>query len=132
MPLIPRLSARFRSYLSLALIVGVVMGGVKLVQGHQSIEQGQVLRAQAGPGDILMLASTTCIYCAHARAWLTEQKVPFKECMIETDPACLAEFQARGGQGTPTLVVRGRTLVGFDPDSVAQALLSRPRPASPG
>ena len=124
-------SERTRSYFALALIVGVVMGGVKLLQSHQSIEQGQVLRAQAKPGDILMLGSRTCIYCDRARAWLTEQQVPFKECVIETDPACLAEFQARGGQGTPTFVIRGRTRVGFDPTGIAE-ILSSPRPPNPG
>ena len=124
------LSDKTRSYVSLALIVAAVLGGVHLLQASQSDAQGQVLRDEAKPGDILMLASTTCIYCARARSWLTEQRVPFKECFIETDPACLAEFQARGGQGTPTLVVRNRTLVGFDPKQVADLL--SPRPAAPG
>ena len=123
---------RIRSLFPLAVIVAVVYGGVQLLQSREAVEQGQVLRSQAGPGDILMLGSTTCIYCAHARSWLTEQQVPFKECLIETDPACLAEFRARGGQGTPTFVVRGRTLVGFDPAGIAQTLLSLPRPATPG
>ncbi len=120
-----------RKFLPLFVILAVVYGAVALLQSRHSAEQGQVLRTQARPGDILMLASTTCIYCDRARAWMSGQRVPFKECMIETDPACLAEFQARGGQGTPTLVVRGRTLVGFDPARIAE-ILSRSRPPAPG
>jgi len=126
------LSERVRSYVSLALIVGLVYGGVQLLQGRHSGQQAQALRAAAAPGDIVMLSSQTCPYCKRAREWMSEQNVPFRECMIETDAACLAEFQARGGLGTPTLVVRGRTVVGFDPARVAGILVSSPRAAVPG
>ncbi len=122
---------RVRRLFPLAVVVAVVYGGVHLLQAGDAAEQGQVLRSQARSGDILMLASTTCIYCDRARSWMSEQRVPFKECMIETDSACLAEFQARGGRGTPTFVVRGRTVVGFDPAQLAE-VLSSPRPPAPG
>ena len=125
------LSERVRSYVSLAVIVGLVYGGVQLLQGRHNGQQAQALRATAKPGDIVMLSSQTCPYCERARSWMSEQRVPFKECMIETDAACLAEFQARGGLGTPTMVVRGRTVVGFDPARVAE-ILSSPRAAAPG
>ncbi|WP_158080835.1 glutaredoxin family protein [Pelomonas sp. KK5] len=113
---------KWKDGLSLALICAVVLGGVHLLQSHASGAQGEALRAVVRPGDIRMLSSETCIYCTRARAWLAEQQVPFTECTIETDRACLAEFQARGGLGTPTLVVRGRTQQGFDPQRVAEAL----------
>ena len=126
------LSERARSYVSLAVIIGLVYGGVHLLQGRHDGRQGEALRATAKPGDIVMLSSQTCPYCERAREWMSEQQVPFKECTIETDAACLAEFQARGGMGTPTLVVRGRTVVGFDPARVAEILVSSPRAAAPG
>jgi len=125
------LSEQVRSYVSLAVIIGLVYGGVQLLQGRHNGQQAQALRVAAKPGDIVMLSSQTCPYCERAREWMSEQRVPFKECMIETDAACLAEFQARGGLGTPTMVVRGRTVVGFDPARVAE-ILSPPRAAAPG
>ena len=125
------LSERVRSYVSLAVIIGLVYGGVQLLQGRHNSQQAEVLRTAAKPGDIVMLSSQTCSYCERAREWMSKQQVPFKECMIETDAACLAEFQARGGLGTPTMVVRGRTVVGFDPARVAE-ILSPPRAAAPG
>jgi len=104
-----------RNLWPLALIIALVMGGTALLRARAAGEHGQALRELARPGDIVMLSSATCIFCTRAREWLTEQRVPFRECFIESDAACRAEFQARSGPGTPTFVVRGQTLVGFDP-----------------
>ncbi|RQO57354.1 hypothetical protein DBR47_16165 [Paucibacter sp. KBW04] len=84
--------------------------------------QAQTLRELAKPGDIRMISSTTCVFCEKARRWMTAQAVPFQECFIETDAACMSEYQARGARGTPTMVVRGQTQLGFDKQRVAQAL----------
>lgn len=100
--------------MSLVVIVAVVLGLSTLARGWQTRSDGEALRERVQPGDLLMLSSTTCPYCTKAREWLTEQRVPHRECFIETDAACASEFRARGAIGTPTLVVRGQTVVGFD------------------
>ena len=105
---------QLRQLLPLVVIVTVVLGGVLALQAWQSGGQGDALRAATRPGDILMLSSTTCGYCTQARGWMTTQRVPFTECFIEQDAACAATFQRLGGQGTPTLLVRGQVIVGFD------------------
>jgi glutaredoxin len=69
-----------------------------------------------------MISSETCGWCTAARRWMTEQSVPFEECFVERDARCLADYQALGGQGTPTLVVRGRTVLGFDRARVIEIL----------
>lgn len=114
-----------RGLLSLAVLVAAVLGLQAGLGAWQAGREGQALRELVRPGDLLMLSSTTCIYCERARRWLTEQRVPHRECFIETDAACRAEFQARGGLGTPTLVVRGQTLLGFDRARLLK-MLSRP------
>jgi hypothetical protein len=53
---------------------------------------------------------------------MTAHQVPFTECSIERDRACQADFQATLSPGTPVLLVRGRTLVGFSADRVLDAL----------
>ena len=116
---------QLRQLLPLVVIVAVVMGGVQALQAWQSHGQGEALRAAARPGDILMLSSTTCVFCTKARVWMTEQRVPFTECFIEQDPACAATFQRLGGQGTPTLLVRGQVMVGFDRARLLTALATR-------
>ena len=99
---------------SLTLILAVVLGLSQWLGGRAARDEGQALRALAGPGDILMLSSVSCAICKNAAAWLTEQQVPHRECLIERDAACAAEYRARGALGTPTFVVRGRTVLGFD------------------
>lgn len=113
---------QLRQLLPLAVIVAVVMGGMQAMQAWRSGDQAEALRAAAKPGDILMISSTTCSYCTRARSWMTEQRVPFTECFIERDRACAATFQRLGGQGTPTLLVRGQTVVGFDRARMLAAL----------
>ena len=116
--------------LSLTLILAVVLGGSAVLRHWQGDRQGQALREQARPGDIVMLSSRSCLYCDRARDWLDAQAVPHSECFIEHNSACREQFQARGGLGTPTFVVRGQTIVGFDRARIL-ALLSRPT-AAPG
>ena len=83
-------------------------------RSHVAAEDGELLAQRVKPGDIRMISSETCPYCLAARRWMTQQGIPFKECFIEREEKCLADYQALGGLGTPTLVVRGQRVVGFD------------------
>ena len=111
-----------RDLLVLAALLGVAWGGMQLLRHRADAEDGAQLRSLAKPGDVLMLGSATCTFCAQARSWLDAEKVPYRECLIENDADCLREFQARGGYGTPTFVVRGHTVVGFDRKAIAKNL----------
>ena len=111
----------------LGLVTAVVVGSAA-VQGFTwwSREQvGAQVAAAARPGDIHMIASVTCVYCAAARAWFDENRVPFTECLIERDALCAAKYNALMAPGTPVLLVRGRQLVGFDAQAVADVLAAR-------
>jgi arsenate reductase-like glutaredoxin family protein len=57
-----------------------------------------------------------------ARRWLQQHGVPLSKCVIETDPACAAAFEAVRTAGTPVVVVRGRPQLGFDAQRVLDAL----------
>ena len=85
---------------------------------------GPQVASAARPGDIRMIASVTCVYCAAARAWFGAHGVPFTECLIERDAACADQYRALLAPGTPVLLVRGRRLVGFSAQAVADALAS--------
>lgn len=106
----------------LLLIILGVWGLSQAASWFLSRSQAQTLRELARPGDIRMISSTTCVFCEKARRWLTAEAVPFQECFIETDSACMTEYQARGALGTPTMVVRGQTQLGFDKERVSKAL----------
>jgi glutaredoxin len=93
---------------------------------RQEQQTGSELAALARPGDIRMLSSETCTYCAQARAWMSGQHVAFTECVIERDAECAARYRASMMSGTPVVVVRGQAQLGFDPGRVLQRL--RPTP----
>lgn len=91
-------------------------------RSHIEAQDGAALRLSVRPGDIRMISSETCGWCLAARRWMTREGIPFQECFIERDAACLADYRALGAAGTPTLVVRGQRVVGFDRAQI-QAIL---------
>ena len=121
-----RLAAKYRSLLVLGLIVLVVAAGMQGMSRWTAARLGPHVAALAKPGDIQMIASVTCVYCAAARAWFNENHVPFSECEIERDTQCAAAYNALMAPGTPVLVVRGQRLLGFNAQAVADALQTSP------
>ena len=106
-----------------AVLVALGVGGASQVNVlWQESRLGRQMAQAASAGDIRMLASQTCPYCALARAWFKRNDVAFSECLIETDAACAAEYRAHGGPGTPLLIVRGQPQLGFDPQRVVERL----------
>jgi len=110
--------------LSLLLVVGAGWLGSTLLGAYQDRGTAAELRQLARPGDIRLISSVSCVFCTRARRWLTEYQVPFSECLIERDPACMAEYRALGARGTPTVLVRDQAQLGFDARSVV-AMLGR-------
>lgn len=83
---------------------------------------GRDLQRIARTGDIRMLSSETCGFCAHARSWLSSRGVPFYECFIERDSACAQRWRELALPGTPVLLVKGQAQLGFDPERVLRGL----------
>jgi glutaredoxin len=75
-----------------------------------------------------MFSSATCGVCVQARLWFTQHGVRFEECLIESDMACRARFEASRSPGTPLIVVRGRPQVGFSAQRVHDALQTNKGP----
>jgi glutaredoxin len=111
-----------RSWLSLAVVMVVVVGGSQSLAWWHGRQSAQEVRALAQEGDITMFTTSTCQYCAQAKSWLSTHDVPWRECNVETDARCLAQFNARGAPGVPLMSVRGRWQLGFDPAWLASAL----------
>jgi glutaredoxin len=106
----------------LALLVAAVWVGTVLLHKVSQERLASDMSSLAKPGDIFMIASETCPYCKKARAWFKEHDVVYGECLIERDSSCAAAFSALQAPGTPTFVVKGRRLVGFDADKMVEAL----------
>lgn len=113
----------WRTLAGLVVVVALASGASHWWRSHLAGSIGAQLVAQARPGDIQMLSSTTCVFCTAARHWLTDQQVPFTECFVDRDADCAARYQVLGARGTPTLLVRGQVQLGFSPQQVLDGLL---------
>jgi glutaredoxin len=119
-----RLFAKGRSMQlwSLLLVLALSWAVPTLWRHREQQVWAEALQARSRPGDIRLLSSRACVYCDRARAWLSQHQIPFEECFIETDAACQQRYQASGGRGTPTVLVRDSVQLGFDAQRVAFAL----------
>lgn len=99
---------------SLLVVVALTALASWAWRSHVASGDGELLAQRVKPGDIRMISSETCGWCTAARRWMTQQRVPFDECFIERDAQCAADYRALGGRGTPTLLVRGQVVLGFD------------------
>jgi glutaredoxin len=111
-----------RSIGVLLLLVLAASAGMQVWHGSAERRQAERLAVLAQTGDIRMLSSVTCVYCEAARRTMTRHGVRFDECFIERDPNCQALYAGSGARGTPTLLVRGRVLVGFDVRRLVETL----------
>lgn len=76
---------------------------------------------------VIMYSASWCGYCRKARAFLTEQGIPFEEKDVEKTPGASAELAAKAARagvqasGVPVFDVGGRILPGFDADALLKA-----------
>lgn len=120
-----------RSVLALVALAGATALAVAGWRDWQAERLGSRLAQAARPGEIEMLSSVSCVYCAAARAWFTAHRVPYSECFIEREPDCAQRYAALQGYATPLLMVRGQRQVGFSPPrivAVFDATLAREGP----
>ncbi len=113
------------SLVMLAVLVLAISAASTWWAGRHEASLGEQVAALVQPGDIRMLSSETCSVCVVARAWFAEHRVAYSECTIERDAACKAAFEATQAPGTPVLMVRGRPLVGFNPERLRDSLHAR-------
>ncbi|MCV2367626.1 glutaredoxin family protein [Roseateles oligotrophus] len=105
---------KLREFGPLLLLVLLMWGGSQVAQHWQTRGQAEKLRSTVRPGDIVMLSSSNCVFCLRARTWLDAEKIAYSECFIETDADCAALYRAQMAPGTPTFLVKGQRVVGFD------------------
>ncbi|MEJ6001953.1 glutaredoxin family protein [Paucibacter soli] len=121
-----RISALMQGPVGLVLLVLLLLSLSQAARQWNEAELAQRLRELARPGDILMLASRSCIYCQRAKRWLDAEQVPYRMCLIEQDAACAHRYAALQAPGTPTFVVRGARVIGWDRAALLRALEQAP------
>ncbi|WP_121614295.1 glutaredoxin family protein [Mesobacillus foraminis] len=72
---------------------------------------------------ITVYTTSRCPYCVMLKNFLSEQNIPFKEVNVETNPEIMQQLVRTTGQmGVPQTEVNGKWVIGFDPNSIMQAL----------
>jgi glutaredoxin len=122
----PPTRTSLRSLLGLGLVILLAWGAREVLVHRQASQQGQAARVQVRAGDIVMYSTDTCPYCARAREWLTAQELPWRDCNVDHDTQCRADYESKGSPGVPLMKVRGQWQLGFDPSWLVQTLQDQP------
>lgn len=73
--------------------------------------------------NVIVYSTPTCPYCHHAKDYLKELKVEFKDVDVSKDREAAQEMVEKSGQmGVPVLDIKGTIIVGFDRDAIKKAL----------
>ena len=66
--------------------------------------------------DVVIYTKDGCRFCEMTKALFTDSlKNPFVEKNVSTDPEALQEFQAKGYDKVPVIIVDGKVIVGYKP-----------------
>ena len=77
-----------------------------------SLKRSQVARPQQR---VVVFSTPTCPWCDRVKAYLRQQRVPFREVDVSRDPAAARDLVRRTGQmGVPVVEIGGKPVIGFD------------------
>ncbi len=73
--------------------------------------------------NVSIYTTDTCTYCKMAKELFNEHKIKYNEYNVGTDTEKRQEMIEKSGQmGVPVIVVDDEVMVGFDADTLKQAL----------
>lgn len=71
---------------------------------------------------VVLYATSWCGYCAQARKFLKDNRIPYFEYDIEKSEEGRAQYQSLGGRGVPVVWVNGTVIKGYSPEQINSAL----------
>ncbi|MFA5362260.1 MAG: glutaredoxin domain-containing protein [Candidatus Omnitrophota bacterium] len=73
--------------------------------------------------NVKVYSTPTCPYCKIAKKFLQDNNVVFEDIDVSNDRQKAEEMIKKSGQmGVPVLDIEGKIIVGFDKESIKQAL----------
>src|SRR5262245_45433922 len=106
-----------RLFLALAVAFLLVQNAAPLAL----LLQGGLDYDAARQGEVVLLGTANCPWCARVRAYLRAGGVPFRELDVERDPEGARRFAEIGGIAVPVLQVGGVSVRGYDPAAIREA-----------
>jgi glutaredoxin 3 len=72
---------------------------------------------------VIIFSTPTCTHCNHAKRYLRERGVRFRDVDVSKDQAAARDMARRSGQqGVPVIDIGGRIVVGFNRSEVDRLL----------
>ena len=67
------------------------------------------------PQRVVVFSTPTCPWCDRVKAYLRQQRIPFREVDVSRDRAAARDLVRRTGQmGVPVVEIGGKPVIGFD------------------
>lgn len=70
--------------------------------------------------DVIVYTTDTCPYCTLMIDFLEREGISYEERNVTREPKYVSELVELGAAGVPTSVVKGRTVVGYQPHVIKQ------------
>lgn len=72
---------------------------------------------------VIVFSAPGCVHCTHAKRYLRERGIRFRDVDVSRDPAAARDMVRRSGQqGVPVIDINGRVVVGFNRAEVDRLL----------
>ncbi|GIN90337.1 NrdH-redoxin [Siminovitchia terrae] len=72
---------------------------------------------------VTVYTTTRCPYCVMLKNFLKENEIAFQEVNVESHPEKMQQLIRTTGQmGVPQTEINGQWIIGFDPNSIMEAL----------
>jgi glutaredoxin 3 len=72
---------------------------------------------------VIVFSTPTCTHCNHAKRYLRERGIRFRDVDVSKDPVAARDMVRRSGQqGVPVIEIGGRIVVGFNRAEVDRLL----------
>jgi glutaredoxin len=71
---------------------------------------------------VILYSQPGCPPCYAAKHFLSAREIPFEYRDVTADPAALRELVKLNSRSTPTIVVDGEVMIGFDAERLEQML----------
>lgn len=91
----------------------VAVFGIALTAILSSAAVAEPVKNDPANLDVVMYATQSCPYCVRARDYFTRHGVAWDERDIEQSSTARAEWKAKGGVGTPMIVINDKVFQGF-------------------